>query len=150
MERTEAVRILAVFVAVGLVGCAGVTDSPPAEPTLSVENGTLAPGETTTLTIQATNVGELTYSLENDTALTVTEFSADLPATSGADSYPPHWFWSSPPESMTATITLTASETARPGSYTGTLTVWNVPDSADSSTSRTQTQERFVIEIADS
>ncbi|MFC7230062.1 hypothetical protein N0B31_21930 (plasmid) [Salinirubellus salinus] len=114
-----------------------------------MENGTLAPGESIILTIQATNVGELTYSLENDTALTVTEFDADPPPTSGADSYPPHWFWESPSESMTATITLTASETARPGSYAGTLTVWNVPNSADSSTARTQALERFVIEIGD-
>ena len=149
MDSTGAAGLLVVVLAVCLAGCAGVTDSPPPAPTLGVENGTLAPGETTTLTIQATNVGELTYGLENDTALAVTELDAEPPPTSGADSYPPHWFWSSPPESVTVTITLTAAETARPGAYVGTLTVWNVPASADASASRSRARERFVVEVVD-
>ncbi|MFC4543452.1 hypothetical protein ACFO5R_16090 [Halosolutus amylolyticus] len=122
----------------GFVGSPGVDGAEPE----------LAPGEETTITVTAHNVGSLILSLPHSrerVRIDVNDASVSPSPTSQEDSYPPYWNWWRPRQTVEVVVPVSVAADAEPGTVRYGVTVWNRSDreAADS------ISEEFAITVRD-
>jgi hypothetical protein len=144
MSRRRFVAGLLSAGAAALAGCAGDRDG-EWDPTIDGEEPTIPRGGETTVTVEATDAGGFSFRPPPGgitLGLSASEREVTPSPDSGADSYPPRWFWSGR-TSVTVRVPIAVGESAEPGEYQYGVTVY--PD-ADSERS---VRESFPITVSD-
>lgn len=128
------------LLAAGCVGAPSSTStatpsdpSPASSSTIQVNDITLERGESATLTIRATEVGELWFSeFPSSEGLTVElsmrEITFRPPPTSQVDTYPPYWVWDDVESNVTMEVPVRAAGNATTRNHTFAISVANNTD----------------------
>lgn len=113
-------------------GCLGTLNQITGDgwsPRVEGENPTIAPGEESTLTVEATDIGGFQFILPESEGI---NFKTSLDDTtvspmpdSGNDSLPPQWFWPSRTD-VTVTTPVVVAEDVIPGEYEYGARVWPI------------------------
>ncbi|QAU12333.1 hypothetical protein EKH57_06155 [Halorubrum sp. BOL3-1] len=139
-------RFTAALLAAGTVPLAGCGSDGEWNPTVDGDTPTLSPGEDTTVTVRATDVGGFAFrSPPNGITIGWAASKRDVspPPDSGEDSAPPRWFWSRRTD-VTVEVPIAAAETVDPGTYQYGVTV--VPDDD----SEREVREGFDLTVTES
>ena len=125
------------FVSAGVItlaGCSsrrGSSQEGKWNPTIKGNLLDLSPGEESTITVQATDVGGFSFHLPPegiDIGTSRSERDVSPSPDSGADSAPPQWFWSSRTD-VTVEVPVFISDTIEPSEYQYGVTVYSGEDS---------------------
>lgn len=134
-----------------LAGTAGCLDA-SGPPSVTGTEPTLAPGEQSTVSVEAENVGSMHVSAlpamsPAPDAVYIDLTDADLTPdpSSGAESFPPYWNWGRSRQSVTVTLPLRIGSDVRSGDYEYGVAVWNDADRSSEGTERT-----FSITVSES
>ena len=131
---------------VGTVAVAGCIGDGEWSPTIDGGELRLSPGEESTITVEATDIGGFSFQPEPEGVTIETDLSeinVTPPPDSGGDSDPPQWYWSSRTD-VTVEAPITIAESVEPGEYQYGVTVYLNDDS-----DRT-VQEEFDLTITSS
>ncbi|TKX83631.1 hypothetical protein EXE43_23250 [Halorubrum sp. SS5] len=139
-----------IAVASGIVaGCAGERGLRPRDggwdPTITADEVTVSPGGEATLAVRATDVGGFTFRPPPEGIRIETSApEADIVPSpdSGADSYPPQWFWPSR-TNVSVEVPISVDDAVEPGEYQ-----YGVAVSLGEESDRT-VREEFPLTVAD-
>ena len=124
-------RFAAGLLTAGTVPLAGCGSDGEWDPSIDADAPTLSPGEETTVTVRASDVGGFAFRPPPDgisIGWTASERSVSPPPDSGEDSAPPRWFWSRRTD-VTVEVPIAVAETADPGEYQYGVVVFPNDDS---------------------
>lgn len=118
-------QLVAGLLAAGTATAAGCAGDEEWTPEIDGDSATLSPGEEAIVTVHATDGGGFGFQPPPDGISIRTdapERDVSPPPDSGADSYPPRWFWSSRTD-VAVEVPIAAADTAAPGEYQYGVTV---------------------------
>jgi ABC-type Fe3+-hydroxamate transport system substrate-binding protein len=133
LSRRETLCLSSVAL-VGLVGCSEISSdqTPTASPTKETKeppeatgaNVTVSYGETTTVTVTASNVDRLSVAAPSTEAIDLIAYgqaTIDPSPDIQLDSLPPIWTWDTPEREVSVTLPISAPDDFEPGTYQFTV-----------------------------
>lgn len=117
-------------------------------PSVKGTDSELRAGTTSTIDVEARNVGGLVFSSlpeETSVRLDLSRATVSPRPSSVIDTYPPYWYWRIPRPSVSVAVPVSAPGDAEPGEYRYAVRAYDSPD-RDAATSVT---EEFTISVVD-
>lgn len=117
-------------------------------PSVRGTDSELRAGTTSTIEVEASNVGGLVFSSlpeETSVRLELSRAAVSPRPSSVVDTYPPFWYWRIPKQSVSVSVPVSAPDEAEPGEYRYAVRAYG---SADRDAAASVTEE-FAIGVVD-